>query len=154
MPLAQWVRDMPETPQSKEGKPPPGCKAILLCEQTTVDAGTGKVSLIGLIRTLTLAEFPGRSERMKLFLQLVDGIGEYGLTVEVHDLAEGRVIARLKGPRISFLSRPATHQLFLTMPALPIPQPGKYDVIVLGNGTEIDRQQFRARHPREEGEIE
>jgi hypothetical protein len=136
----------------KEEKPLPGCKAILLCEGTTVEAGTGKVSLIGLIRTLIIAEFPALSERMKLFLQLVDGIGEYGLTIEVHDLAEGRVIARLKGPRISFLSRPATHQLFLTMPALPIPHSGKYDVIVLGNGAEIDRQQFRARIPREEGE--
>jgi hypothetical protein len=137
---------------SKEGKPLPECKAILLCEGTNFAEGTGKASLIGLIRTLTMTEFPGRSEPMKLFLQLVDGIGEYRLTIEVHDLAEGRVIARLKGPRISFLSRPATHQLFLTMPALPIPHPGRYDVIVLGNGAEIDRQQFRARPPREEGE--
>jgi hypothetical protein len=143
---------MVEKMPPKEEKPPPVCKAILLCEGTTVEAGTGKVSLIGLVRTLAMTEFPGRSERMKLFLQLVDGIGEYSLTVEIHDLAEGRVIARMKGPRISFLSRPATHQLFLTMPALPIPHPGRYDVIVLGNGAEIDRQQFRARPPREEGE--
>jgi hypothetical protein len=136
----------------KEGKPLPVCKAILLCEQTTAEAGTGKVSLIGLIRTLTMTEFPGRSERIKVFLQLVDGIGEYDIRIEVHDLSQGGVIAKMQGPRISFMSRPATLQLFLLMPALPIPHPGKYDVIVLGNETEIDRQQFRARLPGEEGE--
>jgi hypothetical protein len=38
------------------------------------------------------------------------------------------------------------------MPALPIAHPGKYDVIVLGNGKEIDRQQFRARTLSGEGE--
>ena len=139
---------------SKEGKPLPGCKAILLFERTMVEPQTRKVSLIGLIRTLTIEEFPGHSERMKLFLQLVDGIGEYDIRIEVQDVAEDRVIARMKGPRITFLTRPAMLQLFLTMPALPIAHPGKYDVVVLGNGTEIDRQQFRARPASDEGEIE
>jgi hypothetical protein len=132
----------------KEGKPPPVCKAILLCEQTTAEEGTGRVSLIGLIRTLTMAAFPGRSNRMKLFLQLVDGIGEYDIRIEVHDLSQDGVIARMWGPTISFPRRPFSHQLSLQLPTLPIPHPGRYDVVVLGNGKEIDRQQFRAQLAR------
>lgn len=140
--------DMTAPSPQKEGKPPPVCKAILLCEQTTAEEGTGRVSLIGLIRTLTMAAFPGRSNRMKLFLQLVDGIGEYDIRIEVHDLSQDGVIARMWGPTISFPRRPFSHQLSLQLPTLPIPHPGRYDVVVLGNGKEIDRQQFRAQLAR------
>jgi hypothetical protein len=135
----------------KEGKPPPGCKAILLCERIMVEAHTAKVSLIGIVTKQVLSVFPGRTEPMRIFLHLVDGIGDYQLTVEVHDLAEDRIIARQKGPRISFPNRPGAIQVFFKLSALPIPHPDKYDVLVLADGIEIERQQVRVRVPDEEG---
>jgi hypothetical protein len=117
-----------------------------------VEVGTGRTSLLGLIRVETLREFPGRTCPMTVFLHLVDGIGEYATTIEIHDLAEHSIIHRMKGPRIYFPSRPSSHQLSLSVPALPIAHPGRYDVVVLGNGKEIDRQQFRAQLPKNIGE--
>ena len=152
MASAQTVGDMAEKPHAKEVKPPPGCKAILLYERTMIEAGTKKVSLLGLIRTLTIADFPGQSERMRIFLQLVEGIGEYDIRVEVHDLAEDRIIFRARAPRVSFPNRLDVRQLSFLIPALPLHHPGKYDVIVFGNGMEIDRQQFHAELLADAGE--
>jgi hypothetical protein len=109
-----------------------------------VEAGTTKVSLIGLIAAHVIQRFPGRTPPMRIFLHLVDGIGEHDITVEVHDLAEDQKIFRAKGRRISFPARLASRLLFFSMPPLPVFHPGKYDVVVLGNGQEIERQQFRA----------
>jgi hypothetical protein len=135
-------------------KPPPRCKAMLLCERTMVEAGTTKVTLIGLIAAHVMQQFPGRTPLMRTFLYLVDGIGEYDITVEVHDLADDRIIFRAKGRRISFPDRLASRLLFFSIPPLPILHPGRYDVVVLGNGKEIERQQFRALPVKKEGETE
>lgn len=152
MALAQTVGDMAEKPQLKRDKPLPGCKAILLYERTMIEAGTNKVSLVNLIRTLTIEEFPCQSERMRIFLQLVEGIGEYDLRVEVHDLSEDRVIFRARAPRVIFSNRLDVRQLSFLIPALPLQHPGKYDVIVFGNGMEINRQQLNADLSGEAGE--
>ena len=143
---------MAEKPEAKGEKPPPGCKAILLCERIVVDADTRRISVVGLINSCVVAAFPGHTVRMRVFLQLVDGIGDYRITVEVHDLAEDRVVYRARGPKISFPDRLARGQFHFSIPSLPILHPGKYEVIVLGNGKEIDRQQFRAKRSQSQGE--
>lgn len=81
---------------------------------------------------------------MRVFLQLIDGIGRYDLTLEIQDLAEQHTIARGVGPRIAFPDRVTPLQLRLQIPALPLKHPGRYDVIVFADGQEIDRQQFVA----------
>src|SRR5438128_1094636 len=96
---------MAEKPQPREDKPPPTCKAILLCESIMREEGTRKVSLIRLVNVQELAEFPGRTKPMRIFLHLVDGIGDYDTTIEIHDLAEDHIIARGKGRKIHFSDR-------------------------------------------------
>jgi hypothetical protein len=138
------------TDKSKE-KPPPQCKAILLCEQTIIQAGSEKVSLIGIVRVLHLFAMPGQTAPMDLFLQLVDGFGRYDVTIEVQDLAEDRVIAKGSGPTVFFPDPLVVRQLILPIPALPIGHAGSYDVIVLANGQEVDRQQFTVVVPGNHG---
>ena len=128
----------------KEEKPLPGCKAILLCERTMIEAGTNKISLIGLIGTIAFESFPGRTKPMKLFLHLVDGIGQYDVSVEVHDLAEDNIVFRSKTARLSFSDRLLSRRPIFSIPGLPVPHAGKYDVIVFADGKEIDRQQVTA----------
>jgi len=127
-----------------EPKPPPRCKAILLCERIIAEATTQKVSLIDVFLEVSLPSFPGHSIPMRVFLQLIDGIGRYELTLEIQDLAEQRTIARGAGPRIAFPDRVTPLQLSLPIPGLTLMHPGRYDVIVFADGQEIDRQQFVA----------
>lgn len=115
---------------------------MLLCERTMVEAGSKKLSLIGLIDTISVPVFPTRTREMKLFLHLVDGIGDYDLTVEFNELFEDRVVVKSKVANLSFPERLAPRRLIYSIPGLPIPHPGRYDVIVFANGREIERQQI------------
>ena len=128
----------------KEDRPPPKCKAILLCQQITVDAGTARASVLDILQSLDFATLPGQTKPMELYLQLVDGMGRYDITVEIHDLAEERTIGRGKGLNIFMPDPLRTLQLAIPIPSLPITHAGYYDVIVFANRQEIDRQQFVA----------
>ena len=111
---------MAKNVQPKKDKPLPQCKAILLCEHTIVDPKTEKVSLIGIIRLLHGLIIPGKTEPMEVFLQLVDGIGSYDITLQVHDLAMDETIAKGKGPSVNFPDPLVVRQLILPIPALPM----------------------------------
>ena len=129
--------------ESKMDKPLPGCKAILLCDQIIVEAGTGKISVIGTFDRLYLATLPGYSTWLSLFLQLVDGIGSYALAVEIHHLTENLVLARVDQGEVQFQERPVRLNLEILIPPLSLEHPGAYDVVVLANEQEIDRQQLQ-----------
>ena len=89
-----------------------------------VETGTKKMSLIGLVGTFTVGAFPARTMPMKLFLHLVDGIGDYDFLVEVHDLSEDGLIFRTKVVKISFPERLEPRRFVFSIPALPIPHSG------------------------------
>lgn len=145
---------MAKKSQPKEDKPVPQCKAILLCEQSIIEAGTGKVSLISIVNVLAVPRIDGTTKPVQAFLQLVDGIGRYKTALEIRDVAEDRVLKRTKGPTIEFSDRLATIQVLLSIPPLKILHQGNYDVVALADGLEIDRQQFFAEYYDDEGESE
>jgi hypothetical protein len=125
-------------------KPPPKCKAILLCDQVIIDAMTGKASLVGLFDRFNLPTFPGTIPPFWAFLQLVDGIGRYSLTIEVDDLRENAIFARLPPVVVEFPERVNRVNLPIRVGGLPLPHPGVYDFIVLADGQLIDRQRLEA----------
>jgi hypothetical protein len=130
--------------RKKAPKPPPKCKAILLCNQTIVDASTGQVSIIGTFDELHLPTLPGSTRPFTVYLQLTDGIGEYALAIEIHDLNEDQVLARVAGPAIEFTERIGNFSLVIEVPALPLTHAGFYDLVVFADRQEIDRQKFLA----------
>jgi hypothetical protein len=124
-------------------KPLPVCKAILLCQQAIIDARTGMPSLIGIFNGLLLKKFPGRTLRCTTYLQLEDGIDDYDITVEVHDLREDLILARTTGNKIVFSRKRMKLNLFIDVPPLNIMHQGFYDLVVFADGREVDRQQFK-----------
>jgi hypothetical protein len=124
--------------------PPPACKALLLCDQTIIEAGSGKISLIGSFTAFALQSFPGQTVPFTAFVQLADGIGRYEIQVEIHDLREGTVLARSPKMEIEFAERLTKINICLPVPPLRLTHEGKYDFVFLANGQEIDRQQFDA----------
>jgi hypothetical protein len=75
---------------------------------------------------------------------LVEGIGDYEIRVEVHDVAQDEIVFKSGAVRISFADRLMQRRSIFSLPGLPMPHSGKYDVIVFGDGREIDRQQIDA----------
>ena len=95
--------------------PPPKCKAILLCQRTIIEAGTGQVSLIGLLEEFTLPELPSQIGPFTVYLQLIDGIAhhDYEISVELHDLANDAMIAE-QGLKVKWEDR--LYRINLIMP--------------------------------------
>jgi hypothetical protein len=125
-----------------KSKPLPKCKALLLCDQLIVEQGTEKLTLVGVFRELAFPEFPADTDPFVVFVQLVDGIGRYNITVEVLDLEDDAVFARAEVDNLTFPPRPSRINLKLVLKSVSIPHAGKYDLLVLADGAEIDRQQF------------
>ena len=132
----------------KGRKPPPKCKAILLCDHTIIEAGTGKVSIIGTFDSFFVLTFPGATAPFTAFLQMTDGIGSYVITVEVHDLQQDKILARADGPAIDFPNRSVKMNIGIPVPPLPVNHPGRCDFVVFADGQEIDRQQFEVHQPQ------
>jgi hypothetical protein len=124
--------------------PPPKCKAILLCDQTIVEAVTGKVSIIGIFDNWNIPQFPTLIRPFMAFLQLTDGVGKYAVSVDVHDLQADQIIAQARVAEAVFPERRVKVNLMISVPPLPLSHAGSYDFVVLADGQEIDRQQFQA----------
>jgi hypothetical protein len=135
-------------------KPPPKCKAILICEQVIVEAVTGRVSVINTFNSFFVRNLPSATSRFSVFLQLTDSDTECQVTIEIHDLREDEVIARSTVMTVPFPQRLLTVNVVIPCPPLPISHSGAYDLVVFADGQEIDRQKFHvhSRDERNEGD--
>lgn len=129
---------------AQRGKPPPKCKAILLCDHTIVEAVTGKISIIGIFDNWFLPQFPRPIRPFTCFLQMTDGVGKYAVSVEVHDLQADQILAQARITEVAFPERVSKVNLMIPVPPLVLRHAGNYDFVVLADGQEIDRQQFQA----------
>ncbi len=131
-------------PRKEANKPPPVCKAILLCDEVIRDPDTHKTSVIGIFDTLLVPSFPFVLQPCTVFLSLVDVIGEFALTAEVLDLKDGLVLAR--SPRPSQIGVPGMRtkgEQWLPVNVV-LTHRGTYDLVVFADEIEIDRVQFQA----------
>jgi hypothetical protein len=136
------------------GKPPPKCKAILLCEQVIVEAVTSRISIINSFNTFSVGKLPSATSRFTVFLQLTDGHEECEVTIEVHDLREDEVIARSPSMSVAFPEKLITVAVVIQCPPLPVVHSGAYDVVVMADGQEIDRQKVHVKAREESNEEE
>ena len=139
-------------PQPTSAKPPPTCKAFLLCERAIVEAGTESVTLIGIINGVDVDEFPASLPPITTYLHLVDGIGSYEIHMEMQDLNSGEVIASSLVAAIEFPERPGLIELIIPISFLPIEHAGVYDIVVLANEQEIERQKLTVGHSDDSGD--
>src|SRR5690348_700706 len=122
-------------------KPPPKCKAILLCERTIIEEKTGIPSIIGAFDRFFVGSLPSTTGRFSVFLQLIDGLGEYRVTIQIRDLAEGEPIVQ-SPPRSVQIAKLELSTVIIECPPLEVTHPGAYDLVVLADDQEIDKQQF------------
>lgn len=122
--------------------PDPVCKAILLCQKTIVEAGTGSVSIIGTFDGFVVDDrlTTGPAEA---FCQITEAQGLYSFTIEIQDLSAGTVVAAAQGVTIEVPDRLMRANVIFPIPPMTLPHVGVYDIVILANGSEIDRQQFR-----------
>lgn len=123
-------------------RPSPKCQALLLCEKAIVDSRSGRTSLVDIIDAIQAPFFPCEYGPLVIFLQVAEGIGHYLIDVEVRDLTTDDVLARVLGTEVHFRDRLERINVILELGSIPLNQPGAYDVVVITDGRELDRQRL------------
>lgn len=126
-------------------KPPPKCKAFLLCQGTIIEQNSGNVTIINTFSAFAVQQFPGQIGPFLIFIQLTNGIGEYDAEVEIVDLQDDRTIARAVGPaKLKFPSKLSRMNVMIPMPPLHLMHGGSYEIRVLADRQLIEQQVFDA----------
>ena len=97
-------------------------------------------------------DFPASLPPITTYLRLVDGIGSYQIHMEMQDLSSGEVIASSSVAEIEFPERPGLIELIMPISFPPIENAGVYDIVVLANEQEIDRQKLTVTHSGHSGD--
>jgi hypothetical protein len=99
---------------------------MLLCDQTIREAGTGKVSLIGVFENISAAQFPVLHRALSVYAKLGDAEGEYAIRLELVRLDDTHVVA--KGAlKAAFADRMTAGELIFALENIPFDRPGRYE---------------------------
>jgi hypothetical protein len=126
---------------------PPIPVAFLLCDQVITDEATKKKTLVGVFDRVWATRFPTEHRPVALYARLYDAEGEHEVRVEYVKVGEEKVLAEAKGTlRVHDRKRPV--EFVITLPAIPIPEPGKYEFRLWVSGRYVQRVIFTAEpHP-------
>jgi Family of unknown function (DUF6941) len=125
-------------------KPPPVCKAILMCNRAEMDPTTRRFTLEGVFDTLAMEPTPGPTAPFVVFMLLTGSQGEQGVWVEVHDLRDGSLVGRTPAIPVAFPGRADYIFVKIECPPIFLPSPGRYDLLVRCDDGDIDRLSFSA----------
>ena len=107
-------------------RPHPSLNAMLLCDHTIREAGTGKISLIGVFENISAARFPVVHRTLSVYAKLGDAEGEYAIRLELLRLDDGHVVAQ-GTLRATFVDRMTPGELIFALENLGFDRPGRYE---------------------------
>jgi len=106
--------------------PHPSLNAMLLCDHTIREQGTGKVSLIGIFESITSGRFPVVHRALSVYAKLTDAEGEYAIRLELVRLDDTHVVAQ-GTLRASFADRMTPGELIFALENLGLERAGRYE---------------------------
>ena len=107
-------------------RPHPSLNAMLLCDLTIREHGTGKMSLIGIFENISAARFPVVHRALTVYAKLADAEGEYGIRLELIRLDDNHTVAQ-GNLRAAFADRMTPGELTVNLENLGFERPGRYE---------------------------
>ena len=107
-------------------RPHPSLNAMLLCDLTIREHGTGKMSLIGIFENISAARFPVVHRALTVYAKLADAEGEYAIRLELLRLDDSHMVAQ-GNLRAGFADRMTPGELTVNLENLGFERPGRYE---------------------------
>ncbi len=105
----------------------PVAKSIYFCDDILPDAARNKLLIVGMFNAVRVPEgaaFPYKLEKMSIFAQLIGGIGDVPIRLDIVRAATGQILYST-GPRLlPFRNRQTTVTFTLRLSPFVIPAPG------------------------------
>src|SRR5258708_7472136 len=111
--------------------PIPSVVAMLVCDQTITEVGTGKKSLIGIFENINSLMFP-TAIRIGIYAKMVDAEGDYDILIRVVNLKDESKVADIKA-EAKGIKREGAAELTINIGGIVLPEPGKYEFQLFAN---------------------
>ena len=121
----------------------PILKAMLLCDQTLVEEGTKKRSLIGLFDRVSTAQMPTVHPSMSVYVQFREVEGVFDFTLELYDLAEGKALHKAMIKNFKVHERSRDCELVFNLLATRFEHPGEYEFRIYIDDTVFGQKSFQ-----------
>ena len=121
----------------------PILKAMLLCDQTIVEEGTRKRSLIGLFDRVKAAQFPTMHPSMSVYVQFREIEGTFDFTLELFDLNSAKTVhkAMVKNFKVQDKSRDC--ELVFNIMSVRFEREGEYEFRIYVNDMIFGQKSFQ-----------
>ena len=120
----------------------PILKAMLLCDQTIVEEGTKKRSLIGLFDRLSSAQLPTVHPSMSVYVQFREVEGAFDFTLELCDLAEGKTLNKAVVKNFKVQDKSRDCELVFNLMSVRFEHPGEYEFRIFINDYIFGQRSF------------
>jgi hypothetical protein len=121
----------------------PAVLAMVFCDQVIRDEQTKKITLVGCFTTILANAFPATHRNLGLYVALTDGEGDYTGHLRFTLEETGQELMTAEG-KFRLADPLQIAELNFTIPALPLPQPGKYRLEFLCDGEPLMSRVFVA----------
>ena len=122
-------------------RPHPSLNALLLCDHTIREHGTGKISLIGIFENISAARFPVVHRALSVYAKLGDAEGHYAIRLELVRLEDSHVVAE-GALQASFADRMTPGELIFALENLALERPGRYEFRLYANDRFVAAKSF------------
>jgi len=116
---------------------------MVLCDQVIRDEMTKKITLVGCFTTILANAFPATHRGLGLYVALTDGEGDYTGNLRFTLEATGQELMSAEG-KFHLANPLQVAELNFGIPALPLPQAGKYRLEFLCDGEPLMSRVFVA----------
>ena len=106
--------------------PTPVPVAFLLCDQISVDASSGKKTIVGVFDRIWVGQFPASHSPVWLYVRVIDCEGQYPVRVEYVQVSNQAILGRAEGTANS-QNRHRYTDFVLQLPRIPLPEQGEYE---------------------------
>ncbi len=116
---------------------------MLLCDQTIVEEGTHKRTLIGLFDRIKGSNFPTTHPSMSIYVQFREIEGVFDFMLELVDLTQGKSLNRavIKEFRVQDKSRDC--ELVFNLMSVKFENPGDYEFRIFVNDCIFGQKSFK-----------
>ena len=121
----------------------PILKAMLLCDQTLVEEGTNKRSLIGIFDRITASTIPTVHPSMSMYVQFREVEGTFDFTLELYDLTGDKVLHRATVKEFKVQDRSRDCELVFNLISVRFEHAGEYEFRIYINDAVFGQKSFK-----------